>query len=812
MLTLWFEFKLAARALLRSPGFSLAVVAILAGGLGLCMYVFGALQSFVLRPLPFAEPDRLLHMEWSNSKTRDFNAEVRLHDYALLQREQTQFEDLAGFYGGTVNLSGDAARPERFDGAFMAAAAFSALRVAPFMGRTIEAGDQAPGAAGVVLIGHDLWQQRFGADSEILGRTIRVNGRDASVIGVMPSGFRFPFSTQVWVPLGLDLSKQARGEAVTLEVFGRLKPDASPASAAAEMQGFAKRINESYPDDVQGDGFALKPYRDEFVSDPLRRIMATMFAAVVLVLLIACANVANLLLARGAARARDFAVRNSLGASRTRMVLGMLSESTLLAIIAVPIAIIIGAVGGEATLAALRASDDPPPFWMTQWSLDIEFVGVAIALALFAGVVAGLLPGLKIACNSTSQVIREASAGGTGRIGGLLVIAEIGMSVALLVAAGLLIRSVLSLQAVDSGAKTERVLTARVGLFEASHPDEAAIRSFDQRLGTRLAAIPGVESVGLTTTLPLGGFGAMSYVAAEGVTHEDPDATPLAWSVAADAGYFDTFAVPLLAGRVFSAGDGPDAERVVILGKKMAESIWPGQDPLGRRLRLERADKLDAPLYTVIGVVGDVVQNGNLLRRGADFDRPSVYVNLAQVPARFKSIALRTTGEPMAFAQAMQDAMRELDADTPLYFVRSMDDVIAAVSFDHRLLSLIFSGFGLLSLVLAGAGLYAVLAFAVAQRTREIGVRRALGADSTRVVRMVARQGARQVGIGIALGLIGAIGFAFALSSLLAGVWIGDPITYLAVALTFALVAMLATVLPVRQALRIEPIQALRYD
>jgi predicted permease len=807
------DLRSAARGMLRAPGFALTAVLMLAAGLGACLYVYGVIQSFLVRDLPFADPARLLHVELTSASAADNGVEVRLRDFATLEREQTMLAPIAAFYQGTVNLSGDAARAERFDGAYIGAAAFEALRTPAALGRALAPADEAPGAPPVVLLGWDLWQQRYGGDPSVLGRTIRANGRAATVVGVMPQGFRFPLAEQVWLPLARDTETIARMQGTTVEVFGRLREGADLAAAQAEMDALVARLNEAHPGDVGGDRAVVKRYREEFLGTSTRQILATMAAAVLLVLLIACANVANLLLVRAARRARDTAVRSAIGASRGRLVAGLVAESVLLALLAVPIAVAGAHWAGTATMASMRTNPDAPPLWMTEWSLAPGFIALAFALALATGMLAGVLPAWRLWRSSAAQVIREAgnalSPRGAGRA---LVVAEVAMSLALLVAAGLVVRAVLDVGAIDPGARTERMLTARIGAFEGAYPDDAAVRGLHARLQEELRAIPGAEGAALTTALPMGTSAAVTAVVAEGEAVPDPQHAPLAFQVDVDGGYFDLFAVPVLAGRGFDARDGADTLPVVVVSRALAERHWPGQDPLGRRIRIGRVDDASAPLYTVVGVVGDVVQNASAVVHGWGVAWPNVYRPLTQSPARFVSIALATPAAPEAFAEALRAAVQRADADTPVYWVRSLRSWIDAAATDHRLVGTIFGLFGAFSVLLAATGLYAVLAYSVAQRTREIGVRRALGAADRGILRLVMGQGLRQILLGLGIGLVLAVGFGAALGGILHGVSGADPLVYGGALVLFTTVALVACLAPARRALRVEPMQALRYD
>ena len=434
-------------------------------------------------------------------------------------------------------------------------------------------------------------------------------------------------------------------------------------------------------------------------------------------------------------------------------------------------------------------------------------------MAALAGVAAGLLPGLRLARGSAAQVIRDGSASLTsGMTSRLLVVAEVAMSLALLVATGLMLRGILNLEQLNIGARSEGLVTARYGLFETQAADDAAVREHQRRVLQAMQQLPGAQGATLTTALPMANTGYNSWYTPEGVAIDDPRRTPTAYDVRVDQGYFELFEIALQAGRLFDARDRADALPVVIISRALAERHWPGEDPLGKRLRLERADKNDSPWATVVGVVGEVAYSGEAVAHSLEGrQQPAVYRPLDQAPSRFVSLAVAGTGSEQAVADAMRETMRELDADTPLYWVRSLQSWIDGAATDHRIVGTIFSLFGVFSLALASAGLYAVLAFAVAQRTREIGVRRALGANARDILQLVVGQGARQVGWGLLFGLPLALGFGFALQDILYNVSSADPLTFAVVLSVFGLVALLASALPGRRAVQVEPSEALRY-
>ena len=810
MKALWYEIRQALRATARTPWFSITAILMLGAGLGLVMYMFGAIQAFVLRPLPFQEPDRIAFLNLTNSKSGDDEMGVLPHDFLEIRRAQTSFESLAGFYNGTVNVSGDH-RPERYDGAFVSANLFEVLGVQPLLGRGFRAGDDAPGAQRVVVLGHAIWTNRFGGDASIIGRTIRTNGKDATVVGVMPPNFAFPYREDLWVPLDLDVSKIKHGEGNSVEAIGRLKPGIGYDQAQAEISPLVERLAKQNPATSPADGALVQPYALRAVGPETRSILTTMLFSVFLVLLIACANVANLLMARAAARARETSIRHALGASRLRLIMNVLAEALVVSLAAAAIGFLLGQWGGELTMAALRSSENPPPYWTTEMRIDGMSVLFAVGIALATALLSGLLPAWRLAREAPSQTMREGGhgsvGGGMGRLGKILVTGEIALCVVLLISSGLTIRSVIAMESVEIGADIDNTLTGRLGLFEASYPTEADSALFAEKLEQRMAALPGATSAGVTTSLPAQDAGG-TFVQPEGMTAQRSEDLPEAYEVAVTPGFFATHRIEVLRGRAIAAQDRAEAAPVVVVSQALAQRLWPGKDAVGERLRLGRLGDEKEQWRTVVGVVPNVMHDLEDARAGI----AALYLPFAQRPSRFISFAIRTSGDPQALARAARDAVAGLDPDLPIYWLRPLQEWVDAAAFDHRLLATLFGIFGLFAVALAAAGIYAVLAYGVNQRTREIGVRRALGARNSGIVRMVLNQGLLQIGIGLGVGLLLSVGFAQLLSNFLYGVTSFDPFTFLGVSALLLLVAVVASVVPTRRALGVQPMEALRYE
>jgi predicted permease len=731
------------------------------------------------------------------------------HDFADLRAAQTSFESVAGYYDGTVNLSGDH-RPERYNGTFATPNLFDVLRVQPAMGRGFSPGSDQPGAPGEVILGHDTWLSRFAGDPGVVGRTIRVNGREATIVGVMPPKFSFPFVSAAYVPAMVDMSKIARGQGQPFAIVARLRDGVGFGEADAEVNTIVANLKKQYPDATPVDGGAAQEYHRRAVSPNTRSILTTMFVSVVFVLLIACANVANLLLARAAGRARETAIRNALGASRGRLVALTLTEAVVIALCGGLIGFVLAQWGGEMVMSALRTSDDPPPAWTTEVRVDLLSVAFAMGVALVAAMAAGLLPALRAANANPAEVMREGGGGTTGamgRLGRVLVTGEIALCVVLLVCAGLTVRSSVALEHIDVGADTRGVLGGRLALFESAYPEEAQTVAFMEKLEQRLGAIPGVESAAITSSLPMMFVGG-NTLEVEGQAPPEPGAEAFTREVSASPAFFDLLKVPVQQGRGFTTLDRPGSEAVAVVNRAFAEKHFPGRDPLGLRIRLGREGDTAREWRTIVGLVGNIQHDGENVQE----DISTVYLPFAQRPTRFVSFAVRVPGDAHAFDGAVRDAVAAVDPDQPVYFLRTVDEWIEIAAFDHRLLATLFGLFGGFAVALAAAGLYAVLAYAVSQRTREIGVRRAIGADDRGIVRMVLRQGFTQVAVGLAIGMVIALGFARLLSEFLFGVTSFDPFTFVGSALLFMLVGLVAATVPTRRALRVEPIRALRYE
>jgi putative ABC transport system permease protein len=800
--TLWFDLRLALRSLARSPGYTLVSVLVLALGLGLTIFMFSAVKGFLLSPLPFHEPDRIMQVGTVEPGPVLDNVVAPPDLFDEWREHQQVFEQLAGYYSGTVNLSGDD-RPERYSGAYVTANFFNALGAAPARGRLFVAGDEQRGAPMVVKISDQLWRHRYNEQPDIIGTRIRVNGRAAEIVGVMPPGFHFPQTENVWVP-------RLEGDDVSLTAFGRLRPGVTAAQAQAAMQALHNEAHGRQPGaaTVEPERVRVRPLSEQYVNEITRRIVLTMFASVLFVLLIACANAANLTLGRVTSRHREIAVRASLGAGRARLVSGILVESLLVGLAGAVIGIVLAEWGGAQMDRWLLRVDATLPYWV-DWSLDGRVIGFAVAAGLGSALAAGFLPAWRATSVDLNQALRDGGYGSSGarqgRLTRILVTFQLGLCTVLLICAGLTLRSAMYTSTVDDGLGNHNALTGRIGLFEASHPAVADRARLYVRLEQELAGLPGVRHAAVASALPF--TGAPSTPAGRADAEIVPGTPPpSARRVAVSPAYFDAFGISLRQGRRFTADDDLDAPRVAIVNAVFAAREWPGRDAVGERIRVGNAD---GEVATVVGVVANFVHSQDDLRHGI---LPALYLPLAQEAPRFVSFAVAVNGDPYRLGEQARDAMLRVDPDTPIYWLRSYEQVLAVVTFDQRLIAYLFTIFSAIAVLLTVTGLYAVLAYAVGQRTREIGVRRALGAHDASIVKMVVAQGWRQYLVGAGIGLVIAAAFAQLIRSELVGVSSFDPLTFGGVVGALGLIALIASWVPARRALRVQPIVALRQD
>lgn len=800
------EIRFALRGLRKSPVLALVAVVTLGLGIGMNALMFSFVYGAIYRGLPFPEEERILRVSWIEPSNPDAWRGLSLHDYVDVKAEQKSLTDLAAVHNGTVNVVGGS-QPVRYNGGFITPNAFAALQVRPVLGRVFRPEEAEPGAPLAILLGHHVWTDDFGADPDILGRVLRVNGEQATVVGIMPEGFKFPDTQDVWLPIRTNVLALPRGEGVALTVYGRLAPGVTREQARVELGGIAQRIHEANPETVDWAHFRV----EKFSQPPrdMKLVFDTLLATVLLVLLVACTNVANLLLARSAGRTREVALNIALGASRRRIAAKLLAEA--------------GVLVGAGTLLGLGlcwlglrlvyrfAVTSPPPFWFV-FKIDPPLLLFVLAASAVSALVAGLVPGLRVTGTRVSDVLKSQGRGTSslriGRVSRILVVSELAFSVGLLVAAGLFVKGMVKLRTLDHGIFKDEILTARVGIFESDFPTPDARGLFFTQFHERMLARPEITSASLTSVLP--GLGAAQVpVGVEGVAYGDDEKIPRAARAFVSPGFFATFGVEPLAGRDFASGDDGTSEPVAIVNRSFAERLFPGEDPIGRRIR-EGASQSEAPWRTIVGVAPDLYLER--FRAGKEAPASGFYVPAAQADLSFMSIAVRGRGSTETLSRVLREELAVLHPDTPLYYVRTMARALREEIWYVDLFGGLFAVFGVLALLLAAGGLYAVMATSVAQRTREMGVRMALGARAGQILTMVLGQGALQMGIGLVLGLAVAGALSRGLQAMLFGVEPWDTSVYLAISGVMLLSGLAASILPARRATRADPVAALRQE
>ena len=801
------DLGFAVRTFRRSPVFVAGAILTLALGIGANTAVFSVVHGVLLKPLPFPEPERLVAL-WESNPDRDWTAADVAPANVLDWREQNRvFTDVTALLTlrSQLALTGSG-EPQAVDAIFVCGNFFSVLGVPPLLGRWLRPEETWDDTERVVVLSHGFWRRSFGGDPKILGRDLRINARTYRVVGVMPPGFSYPLADlDVWIPMGW--SKENRTQpyfrrAHYLFSVARLKPGVSLEQARADLRSIADRLEEQYPETNTHMGAGLTPLH-EWVVGETRRPLLILLGAVGLVLLIACANVANLQLARATVRAREMALRSALGAGRGRLLRQLLTESLLLALLGGAAGVLLGAQGTRALLA-LAPGDIPRA---AEIGLHPAVLLFSLAATVLTGLLFGLAPALRSVGAEAGEALRE-SRGASGQRGnrmrGSLMVAEVALAVVLAVGAALLAQSFLRLRQVDPGFRTENVLTAGLSLPGASYPETRAVGVLAGRLLERVETLPQVRSAAVTTALPLSGLSWTSDFTVEGwpAGREGTEFHRRAVS----PGYFRTLGVPLLQGRVFTAADGAEAPPVVVINESLARRYFDGEDPVGRRVRFSPDDP-DGEWATIVGVVGDEKLEGLAAENRVEILQP-----FAQAPEHQLKLAVRTDGDPATLLPALRAALKDLDRDLPFLDVAPLDDLVAQATARERFLALLMATFAGIALALAAVGVFALISYAVTQRTREIGIRMALGAAERQVLRLVIGRAMALVLVGVGLGAAGALAFSRVLQSLLFGVSAADPATFVLVAAALALLAFSSTYVPARRAAQVDPAVALRKE
>ncbi|HEX7181626.1 MAG TPA: ABC transporter permease [Thermoanaerobaculia bacterium] len=795
------DARYGLRRLWRGPGFTLAVVLVLALGIGATTAIFSVLDAALLRPLPYPEPERLVAVH-------DFGeteVPASFPEYLDWKQATEVFEDLGAYFSTTLPLTGGG-EPEMLNVVQMSDNLPRMLGVLPRVGRAFAPGEDARSAERVAMLSEELWRRRFGGDASILGRVITLWDKPYTVIGIIPPGRRSIIPTHLatarkidaWIPLRLDTEVAPR-DLNFLDVIGRLRPGLDFAQAEERIEAFARRLQES---GVTDDSIRLGRLERLVIGDA-RPLLVALAGAAVMVLLIACTNVANLLLARSAVRRREIAVRVALGAARGRILRQLLVETLLLALLGGAAGVLVAKAG----VAGLRALGPATVPRLAEATVDARMLGFALALSLLTGLLFGLLPALRASRTDLAEVMKTGAPGAVGgpardRLRGALIVAEVALSFALLIGAGLLIRSLDRLLAVDKGFDAERVVSAFVLLPSNRYAEAHQQVAFFRELRERVAALPGVQAVAYVSNLPMTG-GANGGFGIEGRTYP-PNAQPFAEKRIASPGYFETMRTPVIAGRTFNERDGAGAPAVVVVNQTFARRYFPGESALGKRVDFRWGT---TGMQEIVGVVGDVREQA--LHQPAE---PVIYIPLAQRTTEWAYFVVRTTGDPMAIVPSLRQVVTSLDRNLPLSEVRTLEDLVAEGLGERRLAMSLFGAFSVLSLVLAALGLYAVISYTVVQRRQEIGIRMALGARAEHVVRSVLRQGLALIAGGAALGALASLWLGRFLSGLVFGIGTTDLTTFAAVALLLTTTALLASMVPALRAAHLDPASVLRSE
>ena len=793
--------------LVKTPAFTTVAVLALALGIGASTTVFSAVNALLMRPWPhLTDEDRILYFSEYFAKHPDEDSAVAYLDYLDFKQQSKTLEGIGVCEDATFILTGRE-KPERYLGSFISADAFSFLGVKPALGRLFLPEEAKPNAPPVALLGYDVWSTYFGSDRAAIGRVVTLNGKRVTIVGVMPKGWRFPTRSDIWMPLSYDAKEQARGKFYLLG-FAKMKAGVSLNSVRSELETISARIAAAHPASNTGASVRVHTFREEMTKEA-RTLTLLLMGAVLFVHLIACSNVANLLLARAATRSREIGIRLALGASRNAIVRHLLTESILLGVIGAGLGLLFAVWGIDLMVRAL-----PPelPFFLN-FNLDWRILLFAAALGIGSAIAFGLFPAMQASRPQLVDAIKEGGRSGVGGVKGQrvrngLVVAEVALALVLLAGAGLMVRSFIRTQAIDVGIDPSSSLTFRVGMPPSQYKSEEAGRFFKALL-PNLARIPGVVSVGAISSLPAAGASGVGAIALEG----DPDVTEfqnsrLARGLAITPGFLRTSRVSLLRGRDFTEADNEKSQRVCLIDEDGARTWFPNTDPIGQQLRIYEKPGEPPKRSVIVGVVGRVIYDRLTAKRVV----PCVYVPQFQQPDSFLSVVLRTQSNPRHYLNLAKSAVLATNKDIPIYRVYTMEEVVQQSFWERRFFGLFFAIFAGLALFLAALGLYGVMAYSIKQRTQEIGVRIALGAQAQDVLRLVTSQGMRLIVVGLGLGFAGALALTGLLQGALEGISPRDPLSFSIVSLVLLGAGLLACYLPARAAMRLDPAEALRYE
>jgi putative ABC transport system permease protein len=811
METLLQDIRYGVRTLAKKPTFAIVAVLTLALGIGANTAIFTVVDAALIRSLPYENPDALVHL-WETSQRQDFSRhEASFPDYLDLRDQNHVFEDMAGYNAGSLTLSAHDG-PERLRAARVTSSFFTVLGVKPALGRTFLEGEDKPGAERIVVLSHGLWQRRFGADPNVVGRTLSLNDDTYTVVGVLPPQFKFARvgEAELWVPLNPLPFQVSRRNLYWLNVIARARPGVTLGQAQAEMDGFARHLAQQFPESHTGVGIRLVSLHEEVVGS-IKPVLLALSGAVGFVLLIACANVANLLLARSAGRRKEIAIRIALGAGRARLVQQLLTESFVLALLGGVAGLVWALWGVELLVAAIPESLLNSMPYLQSLAIDARVLAFTTAVTVFTGLVFGIAPALQATKQELHESLKEGgrSSGGSPRAGlrGALVVAEVALALVLLIGAGLMMRSLIRLLQVDPGFDTGNLLTFQLTLPDAKYNDPSKLQAFHRQLIDRISALPGVKGVGTTTLRPLSGGGNTATFMVESGPAPDPADKPEANVRTISANYFTVMGIPLVKGRFFAESDNAAAPNALVINQTLANRFFHDEDPVGRRI-VFGFDPERRP-WLIVGVAGDEKVMALDART-----TPVIYFHYGQSVESYMGVLVRAASDPMSMAGAVRSEIAEIDKDVPMYSVTTMDQMISnsQSTFMRRYPAFLIGVLAAVALALAAVGIYGVVSYSVTQRTHEIGIRMALGAKKRDIISLVLGQGLILVVTGLAIGLSAAFALTRFLSSILFGVSATDPVAFAGVSAALAIVALAACYIPARRAAKVDPMVALRYE
>jgi predicted permease len=811
------DLKYAIRLMIKDRWFTAVAALALALGIGVNATVFTFVNAVLIRGLPFDHQEQIVWVGTRDAKGRDMGASIK--DFDDWRAASRSFSDLAMWQNYTVNLSDDERAPEQFGGVYMTSSFFKLIGQRPVVGRDFTPEDDQMSSAPTVIISYGLWKNRYASARDAIGKPIKINNLMLTIIGVMPEGFKFPTNTDIWMPFAhlAPGFRNDKREARSYSGIGRLKPDVSITQASAELATIGKALQTQYPDTNKDMTPAVMNLNDRFNGGPIKTVFLSLMGAVAFVLLIACANVANLLLARSAQRAREISVRVALGATRWRIVRQLLLESVLLSIVAGVFGLGLSIVGVRLFDAATQ--DAGKPYWMV-FSMDASVFAFLASICLATGILFGLAPALHVSKTDLNDVLKE---GGRGNAGGVrarrwtsaLIVVELALTLVLLAGAGFMMRSFLALYTMDLGFETTPLLTMRLNLPDRKYPTPEVRRAFFQRLDDRLAGVPNLQSGTIASTLPMSGGGSRQ-IQIDG--HEPPPngaQVPSATTIFVGSRYWETLGLKLSRGRGFDTVDGTPGHENAVVNQRFAAMHFGNEDPIGRRVRLSieqfpgQPPPSQPPYWVTIVGIAPTIRQRNFQEPLPD---PVIYLPIRGEAPRNLALIVRAPKDAATLTAALREEVRGIDPDLPLFAIQTLDQFLAQQRWPFRVFGSMFAIFAFIALVLAAIGLYAVTAYSVTQRTQEVGIRMALGAEARQVRWLFVRQSLIQLAIGLTIGLAGAFGVGVILKSLLVQTGSRDPITLVSIVVVLVLVAIGASYWPARRATRLDPLKALRYE